>query len=197
MNYAMYPSYAEFVALKEQELKKEANRAAQRVVEEYANSPRPEFPIMLCKDVDRKINHILWRGIVWPFVKPRLHDDAKAIKCLISTIQNLYSDKAAWKELEGVGEEQLLIRYLELCPKNEWAINKRKEQLATWLEYTVHEWPVGVLYGPDGADYDQCNEILDAVQELRRFDNQGEYSSLCDDVEAKTLEYQKQLGSDC
>ncbi len=188
-----YPSYAEFVTFKQRGLRNEAIQAAQRVVEEYVDSPRDDFPIMLCSDVEFKINHILWRGIVLPFVKPRLHDDPRAIKCLIATIQNFYSDKSAMKELAGVHEEQLILRYLEFCPHDEWAIERRRRLLVNWLEYTIHEWPAGVLYDNNGADESQCREILDAVQDLREIDKAGEYTTFCDDVQAKTVKYLKRL----
>lgn len=62
-----------------------------------------------------------------------------------------------------------------------------------WLEYTIHEWPSGVLYGADGATPEECNEILEATQELRRLDNSASCSSFASNVEEKTLRYRERL----
>lgn len=33
-------------------------------------------------------------------------------------------------------------------------------RLLRFLEYTLHELPSGVLYGADGADEEQCSELM-------------------------------------
>ena len=92
-----------------------------------------------------------------------------------------------------ISEEQLTIRLLEMCPDDVWAKARRMEQLQRWLAYTIHEWPSGVLYGSDGATHEQCEEILDAVGELRDLDEDGRFNALCDDVREKAMQYRSIL----
>ncbi|MET7877164.1 hypothetical protein [Micromonospora profundi] len=35
-----------------------------------------------------------------------------------------------------------------------------------WIAYAIHELPVGVLWGPDGATAEQCAELLDGLDEF-------------------------------
>ncbi|MDP6634659.1 MAG: hypothetical protein QGG42_07170 [Phycisphaerae bacterium] len=191
----MYTSYAKYCKLKESGFRKEANRAAEQVVVDYSNDPNPDFVVSICEGVEDRLNYHLWSGIVLPFVKADLEGNPIAIKCLIQTIQNLYSDGSAHRELEWISEEQLIRRYLALCPDDNWATGRHKELLARWLAHTIHEWPAGVLYGNDGATVEQCGEILEAITELAAIDRDSSYRSLCDDVKEKTVEYRDRLAN--
>ena len=188
----MREKYREFCDLRESGLRKDANRAAQEFVAEYKEKPDASFLSEICESVDHKINYHIWSGIVLPFYRqdPR---DPVAIKCLIETVQNLYSDKSAHESLNWISEWQLVDQYLELLPEDSWATEKKKSLLAAWLAYSIHEWPSGVLYGKDGATASQCQEILDAVDELQALDREAEYADLCKDVRAKTRLYRDRL----
>jgi hypothetical protein len=111
-------------------------------------------------------------------------DDPKAIRGMIRTIQNLYSEKSIWEELGHITEDQLTIRLLEISPRDVWARTKRVDQLRKWLEFSIHEWPTGVLYGEKGVD-----EIFEFIGELRKLDEEGRLTTLCRDVEEKTVRY--------
>ena len=39
-------------------------------------------------------------------------------------------------------------------------------QLLRYLEYTLHELPMGVLYDADSADEDQCRELMQETHRL-------------------------------
>jgi hypothetical protein len=43
------------------------------------------------------------------------------------------------------------------------------------FEYSEHEWPAGILYGMNGANLEQCQEIASAVTEARALDFNGKY----------------------
>ncbi|MFC7548213.1 hypothetical protein [Plantactinospora sp. GCM10030261] len=54
-----------------------------------------------------------------------------------------------------------------------------------WLDHAVHELPVGVLWGPDGATPGQCAEMLDGLDEFARIcarlglDDHAEFIEAC------------------
>jgi hypothetical protein len=48
------------------------------------------------------------------------------------------------------------------------AIKADFEQLLRFLEYTLHELPVGVLYGINGADKNQCAELMGDTYRLEK-----------------------------
>ena len=171
------------------------NQAADDFVTEFCQNPDIDFITTLCASSDHKINHRIWRGVVFPFVKQEMEKNPKAIKCLIQTIQNLYSDRTAHTELGWVTEDQLINKYLTFYPADEWANARKRDQLSKWLAHTIHEWPRGVLYDMNGATLEQCDEIIFAVKELRAIDNEKRYEELCSDVENKTNLYRERLAN--
>ncbi len=190
----MYPSYEKFLKLKESGLRQNANQIAPEVVSEFWESPSRDFISILCEVPEHhKINYILWRGIVFQWIKPRIETEAFAIRCLLKTIQNLYGDKEAHKQVGYLTEEDLTRQLFRLEPNNTWAKQQLLTILIRCLEYTIHEWPMGVLYGRDGATLEQCDEILEAVQELRFLDTDGLHYELASDVESKTRAYKLRL----
>ncbi len=166
---------------------------AEKTVTEYNANPEIEFIFEICASVTHKLNHHLWTGIVLPYLQEEVPHNPAAVKCLIQTIQNLYSSKEAHSNFDWVTEGELLECYLRMCPEDEWAISKAIEQRSRWLAYTIHEWPLGVLYGNNGATIEQCNEIIEAVSQLRLLDKESSYELLCKDIEDKTIQYQEQL----
>lgn len=192
----MYPSYEIYKALKSKGLRVKANELARTVVEEYLANPNPQFIDILCDDREgNKINHIFWRGIIVPYVIPGYENNQHALKCLILTMQNLYSDKETWRTVQWISEYKLLHRYLQTEKNNSWAIGELARNLRSWLIYTIHEWPAGVLYGCDGATIEECDEILTVVSEYRELDSGKEALALADEVEEKTKQYKSRLAN--
>jgi len=187
-----YPSYQEYLALKAKGLRIAANAVAKEVVCEFRETPDERFILHLCEEKDgQRINHILWKGIVFPYVTENLTTQINAMKCLINSIQNLYSDKKCHRLLDFITEYQLIEKLYELVPEDNWARGKRIKSLRAWLQYTIHEWPSGILYGMDGATFEQCDEIQAAAQELKTLDTHS--TDFADDVEAKLRDYRKQI----
>ncbi len=45
---------------------------------------------------------------------------------------------------------------------------ERYQRDLDWLRYAVHEIPVGVLWGPNGASAEQCAELMAGLLEFER-----------------------------
>ena len=190
----MYERYKQFLRLKESGLRREANELTTEIISDFWESPSKSFVLGICHISEHsKINHLLWRGIVFRWASTRLTTDADAIRCLIKTVQNLYNDKEAHGQVGHITEEGLIRGLLEIEPGDSWAKEKLQSFLSKWLAYTIHEWPQGVLYGSDGATIKQCDEILAAVQELKSLDTNNTHRQLAADVERKTLEYRTRI----
>jgi hypothetical protein len=61
----------------------------------------------------------------------------------------------------------LLAEALRLEPSDSRARAALVEWDARYLVYTLHELPSGVLYGHDGASVDQCEELLQLLEEFK------------------------------
>ena len=47
-------------------------------------------------------------------------------------------------------------------------LKARYEELLNGLHYAVHELPAGVLFGSDGANHKQCNELMADLNEFEQ-----------------------------
>ena len=61
----------------------------------------------------------------------------------------------------------LLAEALRLDPSDDIARRHLIERRASYLEYTLHDLPVGILYGPDGASANECEELLSLLDEFK------------------------------
>lgn len=62
----------------------------------------------------------------------------------------------------------LLEEALRIDPCDERARNKWIDCRSSYLDYTIHELPTGVLYGSDGATISQCDELIELLKEFRK-----------------------------
>ena len=192
---AMDERYKKFLELKRSGRKQQARVLADEIISAYRSDPDFEFVLRVCDANTQKVDHLLWKNLILPEILARVADDPRAIKALIQTIQNLYSAKEEWKNLGYITEQDLTKRLLMLRPEDSWGKAARARVLSRWLAYVIHEWPSGVLYGPNGASLEECAEILDAVEELLVLDASGALVALCGDVRKKTRSYMERLES--
>ncbi len=102
---------------------------------------------------------------------------------------DIYQTKKIHEELGWVTEINLFNKCYELDP----GINEARFLLlkctVSWLEYSEHEWPSGILYGIDGATSEQCVELSLAVQRVLELDKEHKYSEFIKQYNKKLTEY--------
>ena len=54
----------------------------------------------------------------------------------------------------------LLAEAVRLDPSDDIARQRIINRHSSYLEYTLHDLPLGVLYGPDGASANECEDLL-------------------------------------
>ncbi|WP_424950912.1 hypothetical protein [Deinococcus sp.] len=62
----------------------------------------------------------------------------------------------------------LLREAVRLNPQDQLARRQLVAEEATYLRYTLHELPSGVLYGMNGATPEQCDELSDHLSDFRQ-----------------------------
>ena len=106
------------------------------------------------------IRHPFFLHVIYPVLSKGVDDDNfEAIKQLIrlfdynGNFQNLTHDKkyTVWS---------LLTKGLQLSPFDKELLTTYESRQEDYFDYTLHELPSGVLYGPNGATIEQCNELL-------------------------------------
>lgn len=191
----LYEKYDRYCDKKSQGLKSEARQLAEQLIAEYAQSPDYEFVLSVCDQPYGKINHLIWESIVLPELECRIESDPRAIRAFIKTSGNFSSSKESRGRLKHVTMRNLIDTLLRLDPADVWAKDKKIDGLTSWLNFVIHEWPSGLLYGMNGATLSECDEIIDAAEELRTLDNSAHIISFCDDVKSKAVEYKQRLSS--
>ena len=93
--------------------------------------------------------------------------------------------------------EALLMEALRVNPQDQRARLKLVEHLASYLDYTLHELPAGVLWGRDGATAEQCVELQGLLADFRehtdRLQETTRYTDLIKDCELHFRSYREYL----
>jgi len=94
-------------------------------------------------------------------------------------------------------EVGLLRAALRHDPADHLSRRRLVEKMATWLRYTLHEIPSGVLYGADAASPEQCRELEQDLDEfcllLAGEDSAQRYQDLIHDCRLHFREYRNYL----
>lgn len=108
-------------------------------------------------------------------------------------VQNIYQAQQLHEELNWVSELSLYNKSYEIDPGNDEARLLLLKALVSWLEYSEHEWPSGILYGNDGATIDQCEELNAEVQRVQKLDKEHAHSEFIKQYVKTLSEYRARL----
>jgi hypothetical protein len=103
----------------------------------------------------------LFQRVLFPELQARYAaGDADAARSLAQLAQHLFRYREGWESLGFPGEVDLWKEAYRRDPSSEEARAKVVDSTALFIQYTLHELPVGVLYGPDGATLEQCDDLI-------------------------------------
>lgn len=115
---------------------------------------------------------------------PALHDAicsgaAEPVRWLAGFSQLLYHSKEALEKLpeDMRSEFGLLCEAVRRNPQDAKSKQRLRDLHQSRFDYVLHELPVGVLYGHDGATIEQCAELLAELED---------YKTLVCDIGART-----------
>ncbi|MDO1451681.1 hypothetical protein Q0590_35740 [Rhodocytophaga aerolata] len=89
-----------------------------------------------------------------------------AIKLMLKHISIIYQIERK-RETSSYSEFALIDKGLEICPTDQELLLTKERCLESYLDFTIHEVPYGVLYGMDGASPDECLKLLDTLEEYK------------------------------
>ena len=178
-------------------LRKKANIIANELVLYWKETNDNNLLNKILNDSESKnINHILFKGIVFPHLLSGYHEGKlHETKLLIKHIQHFYSDQELWKKIEYKSEIQLLIELLKSFPDDEWVKTTYIRKFIDWLQFCGHEYPAGILYGMNGATAEECDDILLTIDNIHKIDEENIYFEFLEDLKDKKIEYKSRLTS--
>lgn len=196
MNIAYYQEFKEY---EEKGLKKEASKSLRSFISSFENGKEIgewvwEYLPMLETNRHSRIRHEIFHELVYPVLKSGYEsNDFSSTLWLGKLAQNIYQARQLHEELDWVTELSLYDKSYEIDPSNDEARLLLLKAVVSWLEYTEHEWPSGILYGNDGATIEQCDEISAEVQRVLKLDKEHAHSEFIKQYVKKLSEYRARL----
>ncbi|MEH1783366.1 MAG: hypothetical protein V7K67_30680 [Nostoc sp.] len=137
-----------------------------------------------------KISYELYEEVVFPALfRGYQNRDFWSALWLARTAQNLYKAKHLHEQINFKTDYELLKECYLLDRSN---ADVHKDLLSVqirWLQYCIHEYPTGILYGVNGATIDECHEILSEIEFIRELDVEKIHEKFLNEVQSKVLEY--------
>jgi hypothetical protein len=91
----------------------------------------------------------------------------RAMKVMLQHTTLLNNYNIMLKIYDGYSAMALIRRYLHHEPDDRDILTQKGTLLQKTLNHAVHELPLGVLYGMDGATTDECLKLLELLEEYK------------------------------
>lgn len=146
-------------------MKKQASKALRGFISSFENGKEKEdwvweYLPKLQSNRHLRIRHEIFHELVYPILKAGYESrDFDSTLWLGKLAQNIYKTQQLHKKLDWVSELGLYKKCYEIDPRNDEVRLLLLKTIVSWLEYSEHEWPSGILYGNNGATIEQCDEI--------------------------------------
>tara|TARA_R110002110_G_scaffold390102_1_gene602937 strand:- start:2850 stop:3446 length:597 start_codon:yes stop_codon:yes gene_type:complete len=191
--------YLKYIDCKEKGLKQEATKCLRLFITSFENSDEIDkwvweyLPNLSAKSYLR-IRHEIFHELVLPVLKAGYQrGDINCTLWLGKLIQNIYEAPKVHEDLGWVTAIELFGKCNDLAPNHDEARHLLLQSLVSWLEYTEHEWPRGILYENDGATLEQVDEISLEVQRVLMLDHEHQYREFIKQYNKKLIEYRARL----
>jgi hypothetical protein len=118
------------------------------------------------------IRQPLYKHLIYPILLEQVaKNNLDAIKGLLKLDGQLTSYQAYSHDIKYTWA-MLLEQGLTIAPNDTDLLKLSEQTTRNYLNYTLHEIPIGVLYGQDGATIAECDELLEKVSQYENLCNQ-------------------------
>ena len=188
--------YEQFVACKSRGDKNAARLAVQAFVASFDSFEEKQAwtrEFLERGERGHAVRHELYEGVILPvLLNGYERSDAWATFWLARTAGNLYNVKAVHARLNYKSKRGLLLDSYALQPSDE-VRRALLESEIEWFAFSQHEWPRSILWGMNGANVEQCDEITQGVAFARTLDSENVYAEFLTEFAAKVEEYKQRL----
>lgn len=192
MNIDFYHKYKHY---EEKNLKKESTKYINAFISSFNDEEEIySWVWSYLLDAKDKTRYEIFRDLIYPTLKKGfIENDFKSILWLGHFEQHLYGIAYIDNYFIGKNKSYFYKKCHTIDPNNKEVQNLLLETLIQRLQYSIHEWPSGILYGINGATYDECLEIESDLSLAKKLDKKQEYFSFLKDFENKLLAYKYKL----
>ena len=143
---------------------------------------------------EHTVRHELFEHVIFPvLLKGYKCSDPWSLQWLERCEQNLYKAKQLWAQVDHKSADKFLEELIAVEPNNLLAKQRLLSHRINSFRYCEHEWPAGILFGMDGANYEQCEEILQSIEHTNALDTERAYSNFLAEFESKVRQYLARL----
>ena len=196
MNNELYKQYKQYEALG---LKDKAKMAVNEFIKSFQSEKEKEEWVN--KNFDNletnrhsRIRHEIFEEIIFPVLMKQYQErNLNGMLRLAQSIQNLYSCEALHQKTGYLTEGQICKDAFTLFPSSDEARRMYLKTKIKYFEYSIHEWPSGILWGNDGASLEEVKELEKSLKETSSLDKEGNHKSFLEDYEEKLKIYRDRV----
>jgi hypothetical protein len=126
------------------------------------------FPVLLHAYENKNVSLMLW---------------------LAKTSQNFYQNKKLWEKIDYKTDLEIIKECYEIDSNNNEVIDMYLELEIRGMQYSIHEWPTGILNGNNFAAKDECKMILKEIPFFHKLDKDNKYFDYIQNYENCVKEY--------
>ncbi|WP_224240090.1 hypothetical protein [Hyalangium gracile] len=163
--------------------RKEALQVAEELaasLRQYPEEWKEQWVVSVCEElIDRnpvprelgipQMRYPLLRDLIYPVLLRRYaRRDADAARWFAWLMRRYSNAGRLWEQLPPDAQTSfaMLRRAAEWSPDDVRVTVPLVEHLTAWFHHAMHELPMGVLYGMNGASVEQCGEMLEELERL-------------------------------
>ena len=108
---------------------------------------------------------------------------------LVKLSQNYYQNNRIWKKLNYKSDIEIIKECYTIDPNNIEIIDLYLELEINRIDFSMHEWPYGILFGNSFATIDECKILLEKISFLNKLDRNKKYKEYINLYENRIKEY--------
>ena len=154
------------------------------------------YIIYYLADKEIKIRQPFFSKIIYPVLSHHVDlDNIGAIKLMLKLLNILLGQQELTNN-HKYSYSQLIERGLSLQPNDKELLENRELTLRNYIDYTLHEVPIGVLFDNDGASIENCDELLETLKDYQNICSKlnADNSDLTNEAEFYYKAYKHYLG---
>jgi hypothetical protein len=149
-----------------------------------------EYLPKLEMDSNGRIRNELFEEIIFPVLLNGYNNkNILPMIWLAKLNQNYYQNNRIWKKINYKTEVEIIKECYDLKPDNNDVTDLYLEIMINRIDFNMHEWPEGILFGNSFATKDECEILLERIGFMNKLDKNKKYSKYLRDCEDKIKEY--------
>jgi hypothetical protein len=187
--------YNEYRYYKSMGIKSKTKECIEKFIHSFENytekeSWTKEYLPKIEMDSNGRIRNELFEEIIFPVLWNGYNaKDIPSMMWLVKLEQNYYQNDRIGKKMNYKSSLKIIMECYEIDPNNSEVMEIYLEKLIERVNFSIHEWPSGVLFGMNFATKDECKILLERNELIRRLDVNRKYVEYIHDYENKTKEY--------